>query len=455
MFDNLTERLSTTFRNLSGKGKLSDANIKDSLAEVRLALLEADVALPVVKQFITDIQIKAIGQKVIENLEPGQALIKIVHDELVQMMGTATAEINLNAPAPVVILMAGLQGSGKTTSTGKLAKLLKQQKKAVMVVSTDVYRPAAIDQLQTLAKQLDVSCFATDANEKPATIAKQAIATARKQGIEVLIIDTAGRLHIDDALMQEIQAIHAESQPTETLFVVDSMTGQDAANTAKAFHDRLPLTGVILTKLDGDARGGAALSIRAITGKPIKFIGMGEKLDALQPFHPERIASRILGMGDVLTLIEEAEEKLDKKKAEKLAQKFQKGKGFDFEDFHEQIQQMKQMGGIAGLLDKLPGANQLPPQLKQQIITDQQFKQYEAIINSMTVQERRYPAVINGSRKRRIAKGSGTEVPEVNRMIKRFNDMQKTMKKMSKGGMNKMLQQFQRMMPPGGGFPKF
>lgn len=456
MFENLTDKLSSTLKNLSGKGKLTEKNIQESLREVRMALLDADVALPVVKQFIADIQTKAIGQKVIESLEPGQALIKIVHDELINMMGEATAEINLNTPAPAVLLMAGLQGSGKTTSSGKLAAFLKQQKKSIMLVSTDVYRPAAILQLKTLAEQLDVACYDTDATQKPADIAKQAIQQASKEGIDIVIVDTAGRLHIDDEMMTEIRDIHASVNPIETLFVVDSMTGQDAANTAKAFHDILPLTGVILTKLDGDARGGAALSIRAITGKPIKFIGTGEKLDALQPFHPDRIASRILGMGDVLSLIEQAEQKIDKKKAEKFAKKIEKGKGFDLEDFREQLQQMQNMGGMSSLLDKMPGMANIPDAAKKQIQGDKQYKQFEAMINSMTLQERRYPAVINGSRKRRIAAGSGTQVPDVNRLLKQFTQMQKMMKKFAKGGMGKMMKQMQRMkgmMPPGGGFP--
>lgn len=450
MFDNLTQRLSETIRQLSGKGRLTESNIQDALREVRMALLEADVALPVVKSFINSVKEKALGQKVMESLTPGQALVKVVRDELVSIMGEQNSALQLNAQPPAVVLMAGLQGAGKTTSVAKLARLLKQQKKSVMVVSTDVYRPAAIKQLETLAKDVDVAFFPSEITEKPVSIAKKAIEAAKKAYADVLLVDTAGRLHIDDSMMDEIQQLHKAITPIETLFVVDSMTGQDAANTAKAFNDALPLTGVILTKADGDARGGAALSVRTITGKPIKFIGMGEKVDALQPFHPDRIASRILGMGDVLSLIEEAEQKIDKKEAERFTKKLKQGQGFDLEDFLAQLKQMKRFGGVAGMLDKLPGVGSLPQQAKDQI-NDKMFVQMEAIICSMTPKERQTPEIIKGSRKKRIANGSGTQIQDVNRLLKQFGQMQKMMKKISgKGGMMKMMRGMKGMMPPGG-----
>ncbi len=457
MFDNLSERLSRTLKNISGKGRISEDNIKDTLREVRMALLEADVALPVVKDFVAAVKERALGQEVSTSLSPGQAFIKVVNDELVKAMGQANDALNLAAQPPAVILMAGLQGAGKTTSTGKLARyLIEREKKSVMVVSADVYRPAAIKQLETVAGQVGAEFFPSSAEQKPLDIAKAAIEQAKKSFKDVLIVDTAGRLAIDDEMMNEIKALHAGISPVETLFVVDSMTGQDAANTAKAFNDALPLTGVILTKADGDARGGAALSIRHITGKPIKFMGVGEKLDALEPFHPDRIASRILGMGDVLSLIEEVERKVDKKKAEKLAKKVIKGKGFDLEDFREQLVQMKNMGGMAGLIDKLPGMGQIPDAAKSKIMNDKSTIQMEAIINSMTPKERQHPDLIKGSRKRRIAAGSGTEIQDVNRLLKQFKQMQKMMKKMSgKGGMMKMMRGMKGMMPPGGGFPPF
>jgi signal recognition particle subunit SRP54 len=457
MFDNLSERLSRTLKSISGKGRISEDNIKDTLREVRMALLEADVALPVVKDFIASVKERALGQEVSTSLSPGQAFIKIVNDELVKAMGQANDALNLAAQPPAVILMAGLQGAGKTTSTGKLARyLIEREKKSVMVVSADVYRPAAIKQLETVAGQVGAEFFPSSPDQKPLDIAKAAIEGAKKSFKDVLIVDTAGRLAIDDEMMAEIKALHAGINPVETLFVVDSMTGQDAANTAKAFNDALPLTGVILTKADGDARGGAALSIRHITGKPIKFIGVGEKLDALEPFHPDRIASRILGMGDVLSLIEEVERKVDKKKAEKLAKKVIKGKGFDLEDFREQLVQMKNMGGMASLLDKLPGVGQISEAAKAKIMNDKSTIQMEAIINSMTPKERQHPDLIKGSRKRRIAAGSGTEIQDVNRLLKQFKQMQKMMKKMSgKGGMMKMMRGMKGMMPPGGGFPPF
>ena len=439
MFDNLTERLTQSIKNLKGQGRLTEKNISDTLREVRMALLEADVALPVVKHFIDHIRDRALGQEVLQSLSPGQALVKIVNDELVTLMGETCDHLNLAAQPPAIILMAGLQGSGKTTTVAKLALYLKEtEKKSVLVTSADIYRPAAIKQLQTLAEAIDVSFHPSENHQDPVAIANDAIAAAKKQFADVVIIDTAGRLHIDDEMMCEIQRIHSAISPVETLFVVDSMTGQDAANTAKAFDDALPLTGVILTKADGDARGGAALSVRHITGKPIKFIGTGEKTDALEPFYPDRIASRILDMGDIVSLVETAQSKVDEKKAEKLAKKLKKGKSFDFEDFKEQIQQMKNMGGLGSIMDKLPGVGAMPKQLKSQF-DDRLFSKFEAIINSMTPQERHFPAIIKGSRKRRIAAGSGTTIQEVNKLIKQFSQMQKMMKKFAKGGMAKMM----------------
>ncbi len=455
MFDNLSERLGRTLKNISGKGRITEDNIKETLREVRMALLEADVALPVVKDFIESVKVRGMGQEVATALSPGQAFIKIVNDELVKAMGQANDALDLAAQPPAVILMAGLQGAGKTTSTGKLARYLSErEKKSVLVVSADVYRPAAIKQLETVAGQVGAEFFPSSVDQKPIDIANAAIEQAKKSFKDVVIVDTAGRLAVDDEMMDEIKALHAAINPVETLFVVDSMTGQDAANTAKSFNDALPLTGVILTKADGDARGGAALSIRHITGKPIKFMGIGEKLDALEPFHPDRVASRILGMGDMLSLIEEVERKVDKKKAEKLAKKVIKGKGFDLEDFREQLVQMKSMGGMAGLIDKLPGMGQIPDAAKNKIMNDKSTIQMEAIINSMTPKERSHPDLIKGSRKRRIAAGSGTEIQDVNRLLKQFKQMQKMMKKMSgKGGMMKMMRGMKGMMPPGGGFP--
>lgn len=453
MFDSLSDRLSGALKTLKGKGKISEDNIKDTLREVRMALLEADVALPVVKAFIGDVKERAMGAEVGKALDPGQAFIKIVNDELIKAMGEANDALNLSAKPPVVILMAGLQGAGKTTSAGKLAHLLKtREKKSVMVASADVYRPAAIKQLETVAGEVGATFFPSSTEQKPIDIANNAIKEAKKQFIDVVIIDTAGRLAIDEAMMEEIKALHAAIEPTETLFVVDSMTGQDAANTAKAFNDALPLTGVILTKADGDARGGAALSIRHITGKPIKFIGMGEKIDQLEPFHPERVASRILGMGDVLSLIEEVERKVDKKKAEKVAKKIMKGKGFDLGDFRDQLLQMNNMGGMAGLMDKLPGMGQIPEAAKQKAMNNKMTDRMIAMINSMTPKERARPELIKGSRKKRIANGSGTQIQDVNRLLKQFNQMQKMMKKLKgPGGMMKMMRGMKGMMPPGGG----
>lgn len=452
MFENLTERLSRTLRNVSGRGRLTEENIKETLREVRMALLEADVALPVVRDFVARVKERAVGQEVAKSLSPGQAFIKVVHGELVSVMGEANEQLNLAAQPPAVILMAGLQGAGKTTSVGKLAKLLKERsKKKVLVVSADVYRPAAIKQLETLANDIGVDFFPSDASQKPIDIANGAIDMGRKKFYDVVIVDTAGRLHVDSEMMAEIQQLHAAIKPVETLFVVDAMTGQDAANTAKAFNEALPLTGVILTKADGDARGGAALSVRHITGKPVKFIGMGEKTDALEPFHPDRLASRILGMGDVLSLIEEVERTVDKEKAAKLASKVKSGKGFDLEDFREQLAQMRNMGGMMGMLDKLPGMSSLPDNIKDQM-DDKLTVHMEAIISSMTPKERANPELIKGSRKRRIAAGSGMQVQDVNKLLKQFTEMQRMMKKMSgKGGMRKMMSQMKNMLPPGFG----
>lgn len=449
MFENLTERLSKTLRHLTGKATLSADNIQETLQEVRKSLLDADVALSVVDEFINTLKTKAIGQQVDPSLSPSQYFVKLVNDELVQLMGAANQTLNLQAKPPVVILVAGLQGSGKTTSCAKLAKFLLQQKKSVMVVSCDIYRPAAIQQLETVASQVGVAFFPSNAQQKPVDIVKAALDAAQRAHKDVLIIDTAGRLHIDQEMMTEVQQIHQASKPTETLFVVDSMTGQDAANTAKVFNDALPLTGVILTKTDGDARGGAALSIRQITGKPIKFIGVGEKLDALEPFYPDRIASRILGMGDVLSLIEEIERKVDKEKADKLAKKLSKGKAFDLNDLREQLQQMVNMGGMAAMLDKLPNMPGMPKDIKT-AGHDKQFNMMIYVIDSMTKKERERPALILGSRKRRIAEGSGTKIQDVNKVLKQHEQMQKMFKKVSsKGGMMKMMRGMQGKLPPG------
>ena len=451
MFENLSDRLTKTLKNISGRGRLTEDNIKDTLREVRMALLEADVALPVIREFIAKVKESAVGQDVSKSLTPGQVFVKIVQKELENAMGEINEALDLKAAPPAVVLMAGLQGAGKTTSVAKLSKYLtEREKKKVLVVSADVYRPAAIKQLETLANEINVEFFPSDISQKPIDIATAAIDHAKKQFFDVLIVDTAGRLHVDEDMMGEIQALHAAINPVETLFTVDAMTGQDAANTAKAFNDALPLTGIILTKTDGDARGGAALSIRHITGKPIKFMGVGEKIEALEPFHPDRIASRILGMGDVLSLIEEVEQKVDRKKAEQLAKKVKSGKGFDLEDFRDQLVQMKSMGGMMGMMDKLPGMGNISDKVKDQM-DDKVTIQMEAIINSMTAGERQRPDIIKGSRKRRIAAGSGTQIQDVNKLLKQFTQMQKMMKKMSgKGGMKKMMRSMQGMMPPGG-----
>jgi signal recognition particle subunit SRP54 len=453
MFDSLSDRLAKTIKNLRGQGRITEDNIKDTMRDVRMALLEADVALSVVRDFVERVKQRAVGQEVMTSLSPGQALIKIVNEELVSTMGEANEELNLSAQPPAVVLMAGLQGAGKTTTVAKLAKLLKDRhNKKVMVVSCDVYRPAAIKQLETLANQVGAEFFPSEKEQNPVDIAKAAIESAKKQFQDVLLVDTAGRLHIDAEMMGEIQQIHSAINPVETLFVVDSMTGQDAANTAKAFNDSLELTGVVLTKTDGDARGGAALSIRQITGKPIKFLGAGEKVDALEPFYPDRLASRILGMGDILSLVEEAERTVDKKEAEKLASKFKKGKGFDFNDLKSQMEQMMSMGGIGGLMDKLPGMGNLPANVKDKV-NDKDMKRLIAIIQSMTPKERSFPDLIKGSRKRRIAMGAGVQVQDVNRLMKQQKQMSKMMKKMAKGGMAKMMRSLKGKLPMGGGGP--
>jgi signal recognition particle subunit SRP54 len=456
MFDNLSDRLSHSLRSVTGTGRLTEDNIKDTLREVRMALLEADVALPVVKDFIERIREQALGQEVMKALSPGQAFVKIVHDELVRTMGEANESLNLHAAPPAVILMAGLQGAGKTTTVGKLARFLKErEKKKVLVASADVYRPAAIKQLETVARDVGATFFPSTSDQNPVDIARGAIADAKLKFADVVIIDTAGRLAIDEDMMAEIKRLHAAINPVETLFVVDAMIGQDAANTARAFNEALPLTGVILTKADGDSRGGAALSVRAVTGKPIKFLGIGEKSEALEPFHPERIASRILGMGDVLSLVEEVERKLDKEKAEKLAKKLKKGKGFDLQDMLDQFQQMRNLGGMGGLIDKLPGMNAAAVQQAMAGgAPEKMMKQMEAIILSMTPAERRKPDLINGSRKRRIATGSGTQIQDVNRVLKQHGQMEKMMKKLaSPGGMMKMMRGMQGLMGDSGGLP--
>lgn len=460
MFENLSDRLSQSLKKISGKASLSESNIQETLREVRVALLEADVALPVVKDFIELVKQRAIGREVSNSLNPGQQFLKIVQAELELVMGEKNESLNLNAQPPAVILMAGLQGAGKTTSVAKLSRFLtEREKKKVMVVSADVYRPAAIDQLKTLADEVDAEFFPSNEQQKPIDIVNQAIAAAKTKFVDVLIVDTAGRLAIDEEMMAEIQQIHKVANPVETLFVIDAMIGQDSVNTAKAFNDALPLTGVVLTKVDGDARGGAALSVRHVTGKPIKFMGVGEKTDALEPFHPERIASRILGMGDVLSLIEDVERKVDKKKAEKFAKKVAKGKRFDLEDLREQLQQMKQLGGMESMMDKIPSMGNMAQMTQQKDMTGQ-FSKMEYIIDSMTPKERANPDILNGSRKRRITQGSGTTIQDLNRLLKQHKQMGKMMKKMKGKGMQNMMRGLGGGMPPGGGlppggFPKF
>jgi len=446
MFESLTQRLSGTVERLRGRGRLTESNISEAVREVRIALLEADVALPVVQALVQRIKVRAVGQEVMRSLTPGQVLVRIVRDELTAVMGSQSSDLNLNVPAPAVILMAGLQGAGKTTTVAKLAKHLKERrKKKVMVVSADVYRPAAIEQLQTLAGQVGVMFFLSDASQKPEAIVRAAIADARKSFVDVLIVDTAGRTSIDDAMMAEIKALHAAVNPVETLFVVDSMTGQDAAVTAKHFGEALPLTGVVLTKTDGDARGGAALSVRYITGKPIKFIGVGEKPDGLDVFHPDRVASRILDMGDVLSLVEQVEQGVDQDKARKLAEKVAKGKKFDLHDMRDQLEQMQNMGGLSGLMDKLPGVGALPESVKQQV-TGKEVPRMIAVINSMTKKERRNPDLLNGSRRARVARGSGLTPADVNKVLKQYQQMEKMMGKLGRGGMKGMMRGLSGMM---------
>jgi len=451
MFDTLTERLSQAVRHLGGQTRLTESNIQDGLREIRMALLEADVALPVVKDLIEHIRERAVGQEVLKSLTPGQTLVKVVQDELIRVMGQANESLQLNVRPPAVMLVAGLQGAGKTTSIAKLARYLKErQKKSVMTVSCDIYRPAAIAQLETVSAEAGAEFFPSSVDQNPLDIVRNAIEQARIAGKDVLLIDSAGRLHIDEEMMHEIKQVHAVAEPVETLFVIDSMIGQDAVNTAQAFNDALPLTGIILTKTDGDARGGAALSVRHVTGKPIKFMGTGEKTDALEAFHPERVASRILGKGDVVSLVEEVQQKVDHEKAAKLAKKIKKGKSFDLEDLRDQLQQMLGMGGLGSLMDKLPGVGQVPEAARAQM-DDRQLRQMVAIINSMTAKERRLPTLLNGPRRKRIANGSGTSVQQVNQVMKQYKQMSKMMKKMSKGGMAKMMRGMGGKMP--GGMP--
>ena len=449
MFDNLSERLSHVIKELRGQARLTEDNISAAMREVRMALLEADVALPVVQDFIEQVKQQSLGQQVKTSMTPGQVVIKYVHDELIRLMGESNVSLNLNTQPPAVILMAGLQGAGKTTTVAKLGRWLKQQKKSVMTASCDVYRPAAIEQLKVLCEENQLEFFASDNTQTPVDIAVAALQSARTQFMDVLIIDTAGRLHVDDDMMEEIRRLHAALDPSDTLFVVDSMLGQDAVNSASVFNAALPLTGVVLTKVDGDARGGAALSVRHVTGKPILFMGTGEKIDELIPFHPERIASRILGMGDMLSLIEELEQKTDIDKARTLAKKIKKGAGFSLVDFQDQLRQMRNMGGLGSIMDKLPGMQQLPAAAVNQV-NDKDMIKLEAIIDSMTIKERKYPAVINGSCKKRIAAGSGTQIQDVNRLLKKFKQMQKMMKKLSKkSGMVNMLRGLGGNLPTG------
>ena len=455
MFESLSQRLSATVQRLRGKGRLTESNIREALREVRIALLEADVALPVVQALIQRVQVKALGQDVLRSLTPGQTLVKVVRDELTAVMGTANSDLNLAAAPPAVVLMAGLQGAGKTTTVAKLARFLKdRRKKKVMVVSCDVYRPAAIEQLRTLADQVEVLFHPSSGEQDPVAIAKAARDAAARAFADVLIVDTAGRLHVDQDMMNEIKALHAALDPIETLFVVDSMTGQDAANTAKAFADALPLTGVVLTKTDGDARGGAALSVRYVTGRPIKFIGAGEKVDALEPFHPDRVATRILGMGDVLSLVEQVEQGVDQEKQRKLAEKVIKGKRFDLNDMRDQLEQMVNMGGMASLIDKLPGVGSLPDHVKSKV-NDREVHRMMAIIGSMTKKERRHPDLLNGSRRARIARGSGMQPADVNKLLKQYQQMEKMMSKLGSGGLKGLMRQMGSAMKGmgGGGFP--
>ena len=453
LFNQFSGRLNKVIKDLTGQGRLTESNIQEALRDIRIALLEADVSLPIAKEFIEQIRVKAIGTEVMQSLKPGEVFIKIVHDELVSLMGEYNEKLSLATQPPAIVMMVGLQGSGKTTTAAKLARHLKEQQKNVLLASADIYRPAAIDQLETLAKQIDVAFFPSKTTDRPIDIAKAAIQAAKNKVIDVAILDTAGRLHIDEEMMLELKQLHAAINPIETLLVVDAMMGQDAVTTARAFNETLPITGIILTKADGDARGGAALSIRQVTGKPIKFIGMGEKIDALEPFYPDRIASRILDRGDILTLVEEAQRNLDRDKAEKLVKKIKKGKTFDLEDFRDQLKQINKMGGIMNIMNKLPGMNQIPEAVKSQM-NDKKLGKIEAIINSMTPRERHYPDLIKNSRKRRIASGSGTSIQDINQLLKQYTMMQKMMKKMSKkGGMMNLLRGIQGKFPFGGGLP--
>jgi len=449
MFENLSERLSRARDALKGKGRITEDNVRDTLRQVRMALLEADVALPVVKDFVERVRERAVGAEVAKSLSPGQAFVKILHDELVHVLGSTSESLDLRAQPPAVVLLAGLQGAGKTTTAAKLARRLKEkEKRKVVLVSADVYRPAAILQLERLAGEIDVAFVSSSGGDDPVDIARGAVEAGRRQVADVVIIDTAGRLHVDEETMDEVRRIHVSVHPVETLFVVDSMAGQDAVNAARAFGEALDLTGVILTKTDGDARGGVALSVRQVTGKPIKFLGAGEKTDALEAFHPDRLASRILGMGDVVSLVEEVQEKVDREQADKLARKLAKGKGFSLEDLRDQIRQMQQMGGLAGLMDKLPG---MPGAAVDPRVGERELKRQVAVIDSMTPRERRQPKIIDGSRKRRIAAGAGVQVQDVNRLLKQHGQMQKMMKKFSRGGMARMMKMMKGRLPPGFG----
>ncbi|MGH8472204.1 MAG: signal recognition particle protein [Gammaproteobacteria bacterium] len=449
MFDNLSQRLTRIVKELRGQGRLTDENIQSTLRELRMALLEADVALPVVRWFVEHVRTRAVGEEVVTSLTPGQAFIRVVRNELTALMGEQCERLDLNRPPPAVVLMVGLQGSGKTTSAAKLARYLKErEKKSVLVVSCDVHRPAAIDQLSVLASEIGVECYPADPAHDPAAIASEALSHAKRRFHDVLIVDTAGRLHIDAEMMDEITRLHRVLDPAETLFVVDSMMGQDAVNAAQAFDAALPLTGVILTKTDGDARGGAALSVRHVTGKPVKFVGAGEKSTALEPFYPDRVAARILGMGDVLGLIEEVERKIDREQAMDMAEKLRKGQGFDLRDFRDQIRQMRGMGGLGSLMGRLPGLSDVPKHMMDQV-NDKELGKTEAIINSMTPKERRYPDNIKASHKRRIAAGSGTQIQDVNRLLKQFTQMQRAMKQVSKkGGLGKLMRSMSGRFPP-------
>lgn len=449
MFENLSQRLARVVKTMRGEARLTEANTQEMLREIRIALLEADVALPVVRDFVGKVREKALGQEVVGSLSPGQALVGVVHRELTELMGGATAELNLATQPPAVVLMAGLQGAGKTTTVGKLARRLREQKKKVLTVSCDVYRPAAIEQLKTVAQQAGADFFPSTPDQAPVDIAKAAVQWAKNHYHDVLLVDTAGRLGIDEAMMKEIAALHATLNPIETLFVVDAMQGQDAVNTAKAFKEALPLTGVVLTKLDGDSRGGAALSVKAVTGCPIKFVGVGEKLAGLDAFHPDRMANRILGMGDIVALVEQAQANVDEKAAKELAEKLKSGSRFDLNDFLQQISQMKKMGGLSSLLDKLPAQFQAAAGQADMAKAEKDIRRMQGIIHSMTPRERARPELIKAGRKRRIAAGAGVQVQDVNRMLSQFDQMQAVMKKMQKGGLAKMMRGMKGMMPGG------